>query len=197
MTNFNVDLAKEQKLSEYLDMVYRELKIPFSRNNNLDLQFQGVDLIYTNGLQKSYIDEKAQLNYLNHSLPTFAFELSYLNKKKKKIGWLIDSQKITTHYFLVTSIYLKNNDISSGFKSCKIISVDRDKLLFELEKIGLSVNKLIVYDNEFRNKEKCGKIEIKELNKREGVMYYSTQLEERPINLVLRHSFYWVLEQLR
>ena len=78
MSFFKRDLKKEKILSKYLDGVYNKIPLTVQRINDLDLQYKGVDLIYNNNGAKIYIDEKAQLDYLNSDLPTFTFELSYL-----------------------------------------------------------------------------------------------------------------------
>ncbi|TCK66911.1 hypothetical protein DFQ05_2197 [Winogradskyella wandonensis] len=188
MSHFKRDLNKEQLLGEYLDTVYNSLNLNFERNADYSLQHRGVDLLFPekDGI---YIDEKAQLDYLNKNLPTFTFELSYLKNGEQKLGWLLDETKLTTHYFLITGIYVENEtDLSKGFKNCTITSVNRKKLLIYLESKGLSKNRLLQYDADLRDFEnKKLKNEIEELHpKTEGLLYFSPQLAEQPINLQLR-----------
>ncbi len=101
MSFFQRDLTKEKLLAPYLDAKYAELNLSFERVDNLKLQKKGVDLIYNHNGKLFFIDEKAQLDYINKSLPTFIFELSYLKNGVEKMGWLLDKDKITTHYFLL------------------------------------------------------------------------------------------------
>lgn len=56
---------------------------------------QGIDLILKDKhLEKQFlVDEKAQLDYVNESLPTFAFELFYQKNGIQKQGWLFDASK--------------------------------------------------------------------------------------------------------
>lgn len=188
MSNFKRDLNKEQLLGEYLDTVYSSLNLNFERITDLNLQLKGIDLLFPER-EAIYIDEKAQLDYLNKSLPTFTFELSYLKKSEQKLGWLLDDSKLTTHYFLVTGIYTKvENDLSKGFRSCIITSINRKKLLNYLELKGLSKERLLQYDTDLRDFEnKKNKHKIEELDsKSEGLLYFSSQLAEQPINLQLR-----------
>jgi len=188
MSHFKRDLKKEQLLGEYLDTVYANLDLNFERVNDINLQHRGVDLIYPEN-DAVFIDEKAQLDYINKSLPTFTFELSYLKKNEQKLGWLLDETKQTTHYFLITGIYAGNGkDLSEGFTSCIITSVNRKKLLNYLENKGLSKNRLLQYDADLRDFENpTNKNEIEELSpKTEGLLYFSPQLAEQPINLQLR-----------
>lgn len=188
MSHFKRDLKKEKLLGNYLDSVYAFLNLKFNRTQDLNLQHKGIDLLFPKN-RAVFIDEKAQLDYLNKSLPTFTFELSYLKNKEQRLGWLLDDTKVTTHYFLITSIFTNaKNDLSKGFKECKIISVNRKKLLHQLALKGLTKERLLQYDADLRDFEhKENKNSIMELNpKTEGLLFYSPQLTEQPINLQLR-----------
>jgi len=191
LTFFNRDLHKEQLLGKYLDTVYAKINLDFNRVTDIDSQHKGVDLTYNNH-DNIFIDEKAQLNYIGTSLPTFTFELSYLKHNKQKLGWLLDKTKITTHYFLITGICAHDkNNLSKGFTSCIVTSVDRTKLLNHLSTVGLTEHKLLDYDKYIRKEtNKNNKQIIKELDsKKEGVIYFSPQLAEKPINLQLRLNY--------
>ncbi len=192
MSFFQRDLSKEQILSVYLDTIYDQLSLPFKRVKDLDLQFKGVDLIYDYNGRNIYIDEKAQLDYLNSDLPTFTFELSYLKAGKLKTGWFLDSKKISHYYFLVTSLHVHDiNDLSKGVSKCKITSVNRHELNKFLHQIGLSFDKLTSYDDSIRKKGKPNKkTEINELYANsQGCLVYSNHLDEKPINLMLKLNF--------
>lgn len=194
MSKFKSDLAQEDLLSRYLDTIYAKKKIEFKRITNLEKQLQGIDLIITVNERTYLIDEKAQLHYLNADLPTFTFELSYLKDTISKDGWLFDDSKLTNYYFLVTGIFLKEG--KHKLKSCddiesiKITSVNRTKLINHLASINLSKAKLLHYDYDCRANKTYGKNYIPELNsKREGLIYFTEQLDEEPINLQLRLSY--------
>lgn len=192
MSTFKIDLKHENILSEYLDRLYKSKKLKFERIANLDKQHQGIDIIIQHHSNNYYIDEKAQLHYLNKDLPTFTFELSYLNKYDQlKEGWLFDSNKCTHYYFLITGIFLKEKKTKlldiEDIETLKITSVNRQKLIEHLEKIGLSRINLEAYDNALRTSESFGKNTIPELNeKKNGLIYYTEHLSEKPINLQLR-----------
>ena len=98
-SSFKNDLEKEQKLSVFLDAYYKKhLKhYAFERVHDSQQQMWGVDLILVhNTSQKRFlIDEKAQLDYINEDLPTFAFELVYQKDGEVKKGWLFDAKKKT------------------------------------------------------------------------------------------------------
>jgi len=192
MSFFKRDLNKEKILSKYLDGVYNKIPLVLQRIENLDFQHKGVDLIFNNNGDKIYIDEKAQLDYLNSDLPTFTFELSYLKKGEIKIGWFLDDSKITDFYFLITSIHVDDKkDISKGITNCKITSIDRLKLSRFLDEIGLTYQKLNQYNNGIRTENAdTKKIIINELHeKSQGCLVYSQHLDEKPINLMLRLDF--------
>ena len=192
MSFFRRDLKKEQILSKYLNGVYNKIPLALHRIENLDLQHKGVDLIFNNNGTEIYIDEKAQLDYLNSDLPTFTFELSYLKGGNKKTGWFLDATKITDFYFLITGIDVDDEkDISKGVTNCKITSVDRLKLNKFLDEIGLTYQKLNQYNNDIREKNAgTKKIVINELyEKSQGCLVYSQHLDEKPINLILRLDF--------
>lgn len=192
MSFFEIDLRKEKLLASFLDAKYNELNLSFDRIRNLKLQRKGVDLIYNHRGKNFYIDEKAQLDYINSDLPTFTFELSYLKNGIEKTGWILDKNKITSHYFLVVGIYaVDKKDLKKGITKVKIISVDRSKLLVFLDGIGLTLAKLNEYNQKIRLLEKSErKTAINELYMNsQGCLFYSEQLDEKPINLQLRLKF--------
>ena len=89
-SSFTSDLKKEQLLSHLLDSCYKKhLKYyNFKRISDLPRQLQGIDLIVTHKVSKKefMIDEKAQLDYINRDLSTFAFELQYQKKALSNKG---------------------------------------------------------------------------------------------------------------
>ncbi len=89
-SNFETDLVKEKKLASLLDSYYQKY-LPFydfERIQNIKQQLMGIDLILKNkaSLQTYFVDEKAQLDYVNDSLPTFSFELFYEKNRVQKQG---------------------------------------------------------------------------------------------------------------
>ena len=194
MYSFKSDIEQEKILSKYLDSVYEKKKLEFERIFDINLQNQGVDLkIFVNSIEY-LVDEKAQLHYLNSDLPTFTFELSYLKNSKLKEGWLLDRNKKTHYYFLITGIYLKENKTElkspNDISKLKITSVNRNKLISHLTSIGLNFEKLNHYDKYFREHSLYGKNEITELNKSsQGLIYFTKNLAEKPINLQIRLKY--------
>lgn len=194
MSSFKFDLDQEKILSKYLDNIYNEKGIDFYRVFDLDRQHQGIDVVMIIKSDEFFIDEKAQLHYLNNDLPTFTFELSYLKDKLIREGWLFDKTKLTDYYFLITAIFLKEGKTKLSFytdiEKLKITSVKRSKLIEFLSSLRLNKVKLTEY--EFNIRENCtfGKNVIDELNPySEGLIYYTEHLPEKPINIQLRLSF--------
>ena len=191
MSTFNEDLGKEEILGKFLDRVYTKLNIPLARITDADMQHQGIDLIYTAKNVAIHIDEKAQLHYLNKDLPTFTFELSYLKDSSLNQGWLLDPHKKTDFFFLITGIFLKNETLScpDDIDRCKITSVNRKKLIAHLSDLGLTDAKLTAYDTELRKNNVFGRHPIKELDKKNGLLFFTEHLAEKPINLQLRLQY--------
>ncbi len=59
----------------------------------------------------------------------------FIKKGVQKQGWLFDASKKTQFYALITSIF---SDEKDEFTSCNITFVNREKLIFLLDKKGLS-----------------------------------------------------------
>lgn len=193
ISKFNEDLAKERRLARYLDRRYADIfkGLDVDRVEDEQAQYAGVDLWIVNKEgRRIAIDEKAQLSYVNQSLPTFAFEISYLKGGNWRKGWLFDDTKLTEYYVLITSIKAKDLQLRSGVQSSKITLVDRQKLIALLEHNGLTESKIFSIEKEVRLKSEFGKIICFQLNpQRQGYIYYTEWLEEQPVNIVLRLSY--------
>lgn len=189
-SNFASDQKKEQKLAVLLDASYQKhLKhYDFERIHDMKRQMLGIDLILKHKINGKtfFVDEKAQLDYMNEELPTFAFELSYEKKGVLKKGWLFDTDKETQFYALVTAIY---SDAPNIFTSCKITLVNRKKLLdfLKTKNINLNILKAAISKSVSEN----GKIKITQLNHRtEGYLFLSRiNKAEKPTNLILKLDF--------
>ncbi len=189
-SNFKADLAKEKRLATLLDSYYeKHLRFyHFERVHSLKRQLKGIDLVlkHKTSSQSFYVDEKAQLDYVNESLPTFAFELCYKINGVEKTGWFFDENKRTHFYALITSIF---SDEEGIYTSCNITIVNRQKLISYLAERGLTesfLRKTII-----RNKDHHGKLILENLNpKTEGYLFFSTKNKaETPVNLILKLEF--------
>ncbi|MAU14677.1 MAG: hypothetical protein CMH46_03960 [Muricauda sp.] len=189
-SNFNADLSKEKKLTPLLDSYYQKhLKhYSFERVSNLKKQLLGIDLILKDNRSEKqfFVDEKAQLDYINESLPTFAFELFYQKNGIQRQGWLFDASKKTHFYALVTSIYSDEEDV---FTSCNITMVNREKLISYLHGLGLNKEQLERVIS--KNNDRHGKLVLDEFNpKTEGYLFFSRKNKaEQPVNLIFKLDF--------
>jgi hypothetical protein len=189
-SKFKADLSKEKQLIPLLDSYYQKHLKNYTVDRVVDLkqQLQGIDLILKDkhSEKEFLVDEKAQLDYINESLPTFAFELSYLKNDNPKIGWLFDTKKKTQFYALITSIYSDEADV---FTSCTITFVNREKLLLHLDRLHLNPSYFDAIAN--KNKEKLGRVFLEQLNpKTEGYLFFSTKNKaEKPVNLILKLEY--------
>lgn len=193
-SHFENDLSKENLLGKYLDGIYPTLfdGFKFTRISDIEQQHRGIDLIISKNDKEYYIDEKAQLDYLEIDLPTFAFEISYLKNDIQKNGWVFDKTKITNYYFTITSIFCNTEKVpESGFKGCKITSVDRVKLIKLLQSKGLDYERISEINQQIRTGDSEGRIPIEELNTTtEGNFHFTKSGKaEEPINIVLKFDF--------
>ena len=173
-----------------MDAYYRDHLLFYTTKRVIDLknQMAGVDVIFIhkNTETNFYIDEKAQLDYVNEDLPTFAFEIGFYKNEVYKEGWLYDSHKKTDFYALATAIY---EDEPGTYTSCKITLVNRKKLRSWLS--NHKITKTLLNEYRFSNKSHQGKLVLKELcQKSEGYLYFSNSNKmEKPVNLILKLHF--------
>jgi len=89
-SSFVSDLNNEKRLAVLLNKYYKKYlkKYYFKRVSTGIEQRKGVDVkfIHKKTKQEFLIDEKAQLDYLNNNLPTFAFEIYYTKGECDKPG---------------------------------------------------------------------------------------------------------------
>ncbi|WP_222982582.1 hypothetical protein [Flagellimonas meishanensis] len=189
-SNFKADLAKEKKLATLLDSYYEKHFVfyGFERVTNLKQQLKGIDLVLTHKKSQNtfFVDEKAQLDYVNETLPTFAFELCYDKNGVEKPGWLFDVSKKTHFYALITSIF---SDEDGVFTSCNITFVNRRMLVAHLAGLGLTEE--FFWHLTQKQGVAHGKIVLEQLNpKKEGYLFFSTKNKaEKPVNLILKLDY--------
>jgi len=191
--SFQKDLDNEAKFGNYLDKLYPQIKgldkkFTFFRKNDLKSQYAGIDLILKDkeSGEERYIDEKAQLYYLNKSLKTFTFEISYLKDGIWKKGWFYDEKKLTQTYFLFTCI---ETNSKNEFINCRFISINRKYLQEFLEEAGLTQEKIFAYEKIFRDDKKKynGDQVVFELDSSFATFHCSfSNLKEEPINLKIK-----------
>ena len=191
----NDDMSAEAQLGFFLD-TYLYDRFPksdaFSRiermHNKAD-QLSGVDVRFTSKDGAVYdVDEKAQLYYLNKSLPTFAFEIQFLRNGQETIGWLCNNTLKTDLYLLIWPY--ATQDTPKGisweqFTKADCLLVSKKRLLSMLEREGLTIERMLQDAARFRQEGRSGKIAI---NGVRGIYYFASDAQkyrEAPINIVV------------
>ena len=151
------------------------------------LQSKGIDILLGN---KTKIDEKAQLYYINHPVMSFAFEINYYDETSKNIvdGWFIDNSIETDKYLLMWIPEARtthiNRLVAEDFEIIDASLLRRSRLKAYVEKLGLNDRKLKM--NAYMMREK--KIERLMINDDCHMTYSVKGYSEKPINLVVRKS---------
>ena len=206
-SNREEDHSAEAQLNIFLDK-YLYARFPtgssFSsirRTHDKSEQLSGVDVEFVGTDGRIYfVDEKAQLHYLNQNLPTFAFELLSYQKGYDTVGWLCNSKLKTDFYMLVWPF--ATQDSYKGityqqFTQADCLLVQKQKLLKMLGSKGLTVERMMADANEIRRDGKTGKIPIPGIR---GIYYYASQshkYKEAPINIVISKQILITIAQRR
>lgn len=192
----DMDHAADNALMQYLDRnFYPAHTLNFHRYNDEAHQMQGIDTVFDiDGLKGILVDEKALTHYINEDLPTFAFEVDFLRSKEQlAAGWLFDPEK-RTEYYLISWI---RADIKSSIPARErslhltadnIISLDtllinRKAILNTLRTYGMSREQVMDVAPQIRAEGRSGY--YKKDNERPCNLFFSGQLAEKPINIVV------------
>jgi hypothetical protein len=182
---FSHDIQQEQILGRFLDDVYLGLGMHFERIADKDLQNKGVDIVVTKDGHRFLADEKAQLDYIGVSMPTFAFEIGGFKEEEHRIGWLFDAKKLTTHYILVTDIFLKEGTellSTEDIASVRLLWLNRARLLEFLAAAGFDRARCETAEQDAREKRLTGKIPT---GQRGLYFFLSDHKAEAPFNLII------------
>src|SRR5699024_3039852 len=182
----------EQELANLVDKFYYNKVNEISntkRIKNDKEQYEGIDIMGEYNASTIFIDEKGYLSIPNLG-PTFALEVSFLNQDKKRVeGWLFDSNKKTTHYLLCwnkRNKYIKHKDVKEhDFYYITAMLIERTTL-HQYLKDKLSITQSSVkedIDDILKNNRKGSGPKIN--NNSSAKYYYSSHLDEKPINIVI------------
>lgn len=199
------DMNVEREIAKFLDknLYTQAIFSRHERTDNLDIQMQGSDIILSipsKGIKDAVVDEKALTHYINSNLPTFALELDFLSSRGDVIqGWLLDNTK-TTEYYLLQWIWANKqwNIVCDDITKLRYLLVSRNKILQFLESQGLSSDVLMNKSKQIRAKYKDTNtgVFIDKQTGKDYWFYYSGQLAEKPINIVIRRKIYESLANL-
>ena len=201
MTEFKDDLRREKIIADWMDKYFyskfNPSEIATKRPHEFGdkarekrAQYGGVDIVMKDNDSKIYlIDEKSQTNYLNKNRPSFAFEIFSFSNEKVKKGWLLDSKKKTDYYILI----YPNSKKIGGYKELydkeeidfvSVYLIERQKLLEEIYKIGLTNEKIIEEASNLTEVNTL--VNIKGIPPEKVSLYKSKKMEEIPVNLVVK-----------
>ena len=150
--------------------------------NGVDVEFIGTDgRVYC-------VDEKAQLHYLNKSLPTFAFELLSYQKGYDTVGWLCNDKLKTDLYMLIWP-YAVQDDYQGitweQFTKADCLLIQKRKVLKMLASKGLTTDTMLADARRIRASGRKGKIPIDGIK---GIYYFASypkKYQEAPINIII------------
>lgn len=187
------DMNAESELARFLDEnLYAKLLeegnfCSIERMTEKELQLQGIDVVVKTQSSVGYIDEKAQLYYINKDIPTFAFELQFLKNGRIIEGWFLNDDLKTDHYLLVwpfasvTDVkMLKKED----FIKLDALMISKEKLRRELAYLRLDKETLANTAANIRRTNTSGKVPTGI----QGIYYVASDASkyvEAPINIVV------------
>lgn len=179
-------MRRERILSHFLDnkLYSQNLFDTVRRTNSIEEQYSGSDIVVSvpsRGLHNAIVDEKAQLYYLNGGLPTFAFELNFVNKAGKRIeGWLTDQRKKTEYYQLLFLTAQKDFESVNQIREVEYILVERSEILkqIDLDMPALRQKGLDVAQSSDFYQHKSPSCDY--------YFTHSTRLAESPVNIIIR-----------
>lgn len=203
------DMQTERQVAAFLDEhLYQDMSTfsSYHRTDTLEEQLSGSDIILSTQdklLNDAIVDEKVAISRANTYLGTFSLELSFLNKKDKRMeGWLLDEGKATTHYLFG---WITNADIpyleekkrydhhqltKDNIHRLQWAIVSRKSIMSFLEERGWTIEKLARQDNAIR---KRGYLLRPHEFINDVSFAFSPQLQEQPINILLKKQTYFSL----
>ncbi len=208
------DMRAERALAAFMDdCFYSKVasrkggSLTFQRMTDCASQQKGIDVSIKTDGQEMLIDEKASLYYSNLMIPTFAFELDWIQpgQRHRLPGWFLDERQDTKYYMLIwpnVKCTHKDNawirkDIralsKNDFTIVEAMLLKKTDLQTALRQQGYDRKRLEDCAARFRktcdaDPEKTDRPSNEDLN---GYLRlsYSGQLAEKPVNLVIRKEF--------
>ena len=193
MSRKRLDMQAEAELGIFLDkyfysrLVDRGELTTAQRISDIEIQRKGIDVIALKNDFQAFIDEKAQLYYINQNLPTFAFELSFLLDGSEMLGWFLNDELCTDRYFL-----LWPNATTSDLAKIKArdftvvygLMIKKSNVRQYLERIDINKDYLLKTSQQLRKDGKVGRHHTEH----KGINFFVSdpkKYSERPINLVI------------
>lgn len=180
------DMAAEQKVAKFLDRyLYSSNVNDFKRFLTKEEQWRGKDVQFSWGnLKNIIVDEKAQIYYVNKNIPTFAFEVDFIDSAgQKSKGWLFDSDKEAEYYLMIQITAKKDKFEISDIEGLECMLIKREAIIIFLVNQGIDLVKSEEISDRLRNKHLSG-AQLK--GKYNGLyFFYTEKLAEQPVNIVI------------
>ena len=193
------DTVVEREIAKFLDrhLYSSDLFTKARRTDSLSEQIAGSDIVVSTRdgrLVDAVVDEKVAARYANRRLETFSLELSFLDKNGDWTeGWFLDEQKTTEYYLLGWILDVDIPKRADGTFNTELITADnirrlqwalveRDRIVRFLKEQSYPIDRLVRIDEAIRDR---GYVKTNEFIN--GVSFrYSNQLQEEPINILLK-----------
>lgn len=191
-----IDTRCDMEFSEFLDSnFYEKSVITFFRHRDAKTQLKGIDVTasfkFDDGivLDKIKIDEKIQSSYINKNLQTNAFELSFLDKKKRRKGWFLN-QELETEYYLIVWPFSDRDWTRENLKFFKketitlldCMLIEKETILNFLDNEGYCADRLYWDVKSIIRQNKSG---VTHIEGKPFRYYFSSHLAEMPVCLLI------------
>ncbi len=184
------DSAAEVEIGKYLDKNFYPHHVRnLVRYNDITHQMAGQDVKFDyKQITNMIVDEKAAAHYVNKDLPTFAFEINFLLQSGQLVdGWFYDNTK-ATQYYLLAWLWAKKD---KGFSADEITKVDlviirRSAIIQMLESYNVDHERALRIATAIRENGTSG-IHYRN-DARPFYFFYSSQLAEQPVNIIIKKS---------
>ena len=216
-SHFDRDVKNEEILTEWIEANFLSIySNQYDIIQDSKIQKTGVDFILNSKKIFKYdlpykVDFKAALTYTKpikddngnkpSKMPTFAFELSFLNPdKQEREGWLFGNNYSNTEYYMVAWVWadLPNKDSGNfiranmdnfnyeNIEEVEVMIIKKSKLQNYARRYGIDRESAHIYSQSMRNKNK----KYTYLNKYGNFprLHYTSFLNEEPVNLVIHND---------
>lgn len=181
MTNREIDIMVEKKVSKLLDNYYIRNNIPFKRVTDFHQQIQGIDIILYKNNKEIYIDEKAKFRGIqDKELQNYSFEVSRLCRdNQRRIGWLLDNSMKTDYYCYIFPKFTNPNDYTSKIKNDMKIEFFAKNDILKIVKAETSIEEIIKTSNDML------KLNQKLVPFKNFALFISDSFQEKPCNILI------------
>lgn len=195
-TNRKFDTKVEKEVAKFLDenLYSKDIFSRCDRTNDRERQLRGSDIIISIpklNIENAVCDEKAASAYwwLEKSINTFSLEISSFQNGILRDGWIINDN-LDTEYYLFCWLNATRKDFTKDdIRWLEYALVRKKDLIQYLESENLTREHILenrdwILHN-VKEKGAIGKDKHKDL-----YFYYSPQLAERPVNIIVKKDVY-------